>query len=104
MKKTKEKKDWLTEFLKGRERDGKRLGVLGMVHDGQSERNGRGTYIFSPVMARLILGVSWMCLNIYHLLHARAHNEVLKLLMLGTAISTEIELDDVQHIKIDPHA
>lgn len=78
--------------------------MLGVVHDGQSERNGRGTYIFSPVMARLILGVSWICLNINHLLHAGAHNEVPKLLMLGTAICTEIELDDVQHIKIDPHA
>lgn len=85
-------------------RASERLGVLGMVHNGQSERNGRGTYIFSPVMVRLILGVSWICLNIYHLLHARTHNEVPKLLMLGTAISTEIELDDVQHIKIDPHA
>lgn len=71
------------------------------MHDGQSERNGRGTYIFSPVTVRLILGVSWICLNIYHLFHAGAHNEVLKLLMLGSAISTEI---DVQHIKIDPHA
>lgn len=78
--------------------------MLGIVHDGQSERNGRGTYIFSPVMVRLILGVIWICLNIYHLLHTGAHNEVLKLLMLGTAISTEIELDDVQHIKINPHA
>lgn len=67
------------------------LGVLGMVHNGQSERNGRGTYIFSPVKVKLILGVSWICLNIYHLLHARAHNEVPELLMLGTAISTEIE-------------
>ncbi len=78
--------------------------MLGIVHYGQSERNGRGTYIFSPVTTRLILGVSWICLNIYHLLHAGAHKEVPKLFMLGTAISTEIELDDVQHIKIDPHA